>query len=82
VEVTDTVKPYFGLAYEHELDGKAKAWVRDLSIDVPELKGGSGIGELGIAGVATEGLTLDIGVRGYAGNRRGINGTMNLTYNF
>ncbi|MDR1037835.1 MAG: autotransporter outer membrane beta-barrel domain-containing protein [Deltaproteobacteria bacterium] len=81
-EITDTVKPYFGVAYEHELDGKAKAWVRDIPIDVPELKGGSGIGELGISVTATEGLTLDIGVRGYAGTRRGINGTMNLTYNF
>jgi hypothetical protein len=51
-------------------------------IDVPQLKGGSGIGELGIAVTAAEGLTLDMGVRGSIANPRGVNGTMNLSCNF
>jgi hypothetical protein len=81
-EVNEMFKVYYGAAYEHELDGKARAWVRNLPVAVPELKGGTGIGELGLAVTAAEGLTLDIGVRGYVGTRRGINGTMNLTYSF
>jgi outer membrane autotransporter protein len=81
-EITDAVKPYFGLAYEHELDGKARAWVGGHAADVPELEGGSGIGELGLAITASEGLTVDLGVRGYAGARRGVSGTLNLTYSF
>jgi hypothetical protein len=50
--------------------------------DAPELKGGTGIGELGLAITATEGLTVDVGVKGYVGTRRGLSGTVNLTYNF
>jgi outer membrane autotransporter protein len=71
-----------GLAYEHELDGKAKATIDGIAIDVPELKGGSGIGEVGLTISAAERLTLDLGVRGYAGQRQGVTGILNLTYNF
>jgi hypothetical protein len=83
VEATDVIKPFFGLYYEHELDGKADARVAGYSLqDAPELKGGTGIGELGLAVTATEGLTVDVGVKGYAGNRRGLSGNVNLAYNF
>ncbi|MDR2612708.1 MAG: autotransporter outer membrane beta-barrel domain-containing protein, partial [Deltaproteobacteria bacterium] len=72
VAATDAVRPYFGLYYEHELDGTADARAAGLSLlDAPELKGGTGIGELGLAITATEGLTVDVGVKGYVGTRRG-----------
>jgi outer membrane autotransporter protein len=81
-EINEWVKPYFGAAYEHELDGKAEATVEGHRVDVPELKGGSGIGELGLSISAAEQITLDIGVQGYVGTRRGISGSLSFTYNF
>jgi hypothetical protein len=80
--VSDLVKPYFGLAYEHEVDGKASASVLGAPIDVPELKGGTGIGELGVSLVPSDGLTLDVGIQGYAGARQGVSGSVRLVYNF
>jgi hypothetical protein len=80
--ITDTIKPYFGAAYEHEMDAKAKATVSGHPIDVPDLKGGTGIGELGLSILAAERLNLDLGVQGYAGTRQGVSGGFRLTYNF
>ncbi|MDR3153296.1 MAG: autotransporter outer membrane beta-barrel domain-containing protein [Deltaproteobacteria bacterium] len=81
-EVNEWFKPYFGAAYEHELDGKAEASVRGYAIDVPELKGGSGIGEIGVSFAAVERLTVDLSVQGYVGQRQGVSGGLRLTYNF
>jgi hypothetical protein len=80
--LTGKVKPFFGAAYERGFDGRAKASVEGLPVDAPELKGGTGIGELGLSVTAAEGLTFDLGLRGYVGARRGVSGTFNLTYNF
>jgi hypothetical protein len=81
-EVNDWFKPYFGAAYEHEMDGKAEAKVGGARIDAPELKGGTGIGELGVSMIAVDSLTVDLGVQGYVGVRRGVSGGLRLTYNF
>ncbi|MDR1039236.1 MAG: autotransporter domain-containing protein, partial [Deltaproteobacteria bacterium] len=81
-QVSGYIRPYVGLAYERELDGKAKATVNGIAIGVPELKGGTGIGEAGLTISAAEHLTLDLGVRGYAGQRQGVTGFLNLTVNF
>ncbi|MDR1040399.1 MAG: hypothetical protein LBR80_09590 [Deltaproteobacteria bacterium] len=42
-QVSGYIRPYVGLAYERELDGKAKASIAGYAIGVPELKGGTGI---------------------------------------
>jgi hypothetical protein len=80
--LTDAVKPFFGAAYERGLGGRARASVEGLPIDAPELKGGTGIGELGLSVTAAEGLSFELGLRGYAGARRGVSGAFNLTCNF
>jgi hypothetical protein len=81
-QVNEWFKPYFGAAYEHELDGKASATVSGYPIDVPELKGGTGIGEIGVSFAAVERLTIDLSVQGYVGERQGVSGGLRLTYNF
>ncbi|MDR3153811.1 MAG: autotransporter outer membrane beta-barrel domain-containing protein, partial [Deltaproteobacteria bacterium] len=81
-EVNEWFKPYFGAAYEHELDGKAEGTVRGFAIDVPELKGGSGIGEIGVSFAAADRLTVDLSVQGYVGQRQGVSGGLRLVYNF
>jgi hypothetical protein len=80
--ITDIVKPYFGAAYEHEFDGKAGGSSYGLRFEAPDLKGGTGIGELGLAIQPTDGLTVDIGLQGYVGVRQGVSGSLRFTYNF
>ncbi|MDR1035504.1 MAG: autotransporter outer membrane beta-barrel domain-containing protein [Deltaproteobacteria bacterium] len=81
---SERVSPYFGAYYEHELDGKARAFDNGFAIDVPDLKGGTGVGELGMAvtPAAGSGLSLDLGVQGYAGIRQGITGRLQLKWEF
>ncbi|MDR1545863.1 MAG: autotransporter domain-containing protein, partial [Deltaproteobacteria bacterium] len=74
--LTDTVKPYFGAAYEVEADGKARASSRGLAFDVPELKGGAGLGELGVTVAAGEAVKVDVGLQGCTGGRQGVSGSV------
>ncbi|MCL2349083.1 MAG: autotransporter domain-containing protein, partial [Planctomycetaceae bacterium] len=66
--------PYLGAAWEQEFDGTARATTRGNAIDAPSLRGGTGIGEAGIAWnpAARRGFHADLGVQGYIGKREGI----------
>jgi outer membrane autotransporter protein len=61
---------YVGLAYDHEFDGKAKGTANGSAIAVPDLKGGTGIGEIGVTfkGRASQ---ADLKLEGYTGRREG-----------
>jgi hypothetical protein len=61
---------YAGLAYDHEFDGKAKGTANGSAIAVPDLKGGTGIGELGVVFKGKNSL-VDIKLEGYTGKREG-----------
>ena len=76
--------PYLGAAYEHEFDGKAEASAYGYGIDAPDLKGGTGIGELGISFSPSvdSGLSLDLGVQGYTGVRDGVTGSFQARWAF
>ena len=76
--------PYIGAAYEHEFDGKAKATAYGYSMDAPDLKGGTGIGELGFSfkPSADSGFSLDLGVQGYTGVREGVTGSFQAKFEF
>jgi hypothetical protein len=80
--VNDWFKPYVGAAYEHELDGEAKASTYGHSIPAPDPKGGTGIGELGLAFISTKGISVDLGVQGYTGTREGVTGSLQLKFEF
>ncbi len=82
--LTEQFVPYVGAAYEYEFDGKAKATAYGYSIDAPTLRGGTGIGELGLRfnSTAVSGLSADLGVQGTVGVREGITGRLNATYRF
>jgi hypothetical protein len=85
---SDTAKGYAGLAYEHEFDGKANAKLNvagfERKIDAPELKGSSGIIEVGISlsPSANKALTIDLGLQGYVGKREGETGSVQVKYEF
>jgi outer membrane autotransporter protein len=81
--LNDVVKPYVGAAWEYEFDGEAGAATYGYSIKAADLKGGTGIGEVGlIIGKPDFPLSLDLGVQGYAGTREGVTGSLQLKFEF
>jgi outer membrane autotransporter protein len=82
--VNDYIIPYAGLYYDHEFDGKAKATANGNSIKAPDLKGGTGVGELGFTLTPSKTLPLsfDLGVQGYVGQREGVTGSLRGKYEF
>ncbi|MDR1050444.1 MAG: autotransporter outer membrane beta-barrel domain-containing protein [Deltaproteobacteria bacterium] len=77
------VEPYAGAAWEHEFAGKAKSSINGrVPVDAPELKGDTGIGEIGLRFGPDAPVHFDIGLQGYVGQRKGYGGTMQLTFDF
>jgi len=74
--------PYLGAAYEHEFDSKARATADGNAIDAPDVKGGTGIGELGFSfkPSATNGFSVDLGMQGYTGKREGVGGSFRIKF--
>ncbi|GHU07351.1 membrane protein [Betaproteobacteria bacterium] len=81
---TNQIKPYAGLAWEHEFDGKARATAHGYPIDAPKLKGDSGVLELGLImkPSATTPLTVNFGLQGYTGRNEGVGGNLRVEYRF
>ncbi|MDR1492313.1 MAG: hypothetical protein LBT05_06305 [Planctomycetaceae bacterium] len=71
---------YAGLAYEYELGGSVRATVVGMNVDAPQLRGGSGIGELGVVYSPFDCLSVNFAVQGYTGKRNG--GNLSLTTNW
>jgi len=83
-EANKNLKPYIGAFFDYEFNGKAKAKVNGANIETPELRGATGVGELGI-GITpndTIPLTLDIGLQGYIGTREGFSASLYGKYMF
>ena len=82
--VAENLNLYGGMAYEHEFDGEAKAHTNGFAIATPSIDGGTGIGELGLTLKPTKGMpvSLDLGVQGYAGQREGVTGALQIRYEF
>ena len=76
--------PYVGVGYDREFASEVKATSYGLSIAAPDIKGHTGIGELGLSfrPVMLSGLSLDFGVQGYVGKREGVSGTFQVKYLF
>lgn len=76
--------PYGGAAYEHEFDSKAEATANGKGVDSPDVKGGTGIGELGLAFKPSEysGFSVDLGMQGYVGKREGVGGNLQVKFEF
>ncbi|MDL2317215.1 autotransporter domain-containing protein, partial [Desulfovibrio sp. OttesenSCG-928-A18] len=75
-KVNEYISPYIGAAWEHEFDGKARAYTNGYRISAPDLEGDTGIGEIGFSLKPTMDLplTFDLGVQGYVGQREGVTG--------
>lgn len=85
---TETTSWKAGLAYEHAFDGDAEATVRfggtAAVLDAPSLSGDTGILELGLTvkPSAASPWSGEIGLKGYAGDRRGVVGGVSVLYAF
>lgn len=82
--LNEHVAPYIGAAWEHEFDGKARAKTNGFDIDAPNLRGNTGIGELGLSLTPSADLplTVDLGVQGYTGKREGVTGSLMVKWEF
>lgn len=82
--LNEHVAPYIGAAWEHEFDGKARAKTNGFDIDAPNLRGNTGIGELGLSLTPSADLplTVDLGVQGYTGKHEGVTGSLMVKWEF
>ena len=82
--VNDFLKPYGGLYWEHEFDGRARATTYGYSIAAPKLRGDTGAGELGLSIKPAKAMPLsfDIAVQGYVGKREGVTGSLQGKFEF
>ena len=73
-----------GAAYEHVFDGDAESAVNSFSLDVPSLEGDTGVFELGlrICPSLESNWAVDLGAKGYVGDREGVTGNMTVRYSF
>ena len=80
----DKFSAYYGLAYEYEFNGEAK--MRAAGMDAPEqsLKGSSYMAEAGVNYKPSpeSPWSLDLNVRGYAGEREGASVSLQASYAF
>jgi hypothetical protein len=77
---------YVGGYYDYEFDQKFSARVDkdNLHLDVPDLKGGTGIFEIGLISHPTsnKNFSLEFGFQGYVGEIEGLSGGIRLGYEF
>ncbi|WP_243838211.1 autotransporter outer membrane beta-barrel domain-containing protein [Nitratidesulfovibrio liaohensis] len=78
------ITPYTGAAWEYEFDGTAHSVVAGVDAPAPTLKGGTGVGEVGVIWkpLPDSGFSLDLGAQGYTGVREGVGGNLSLMYEF
>ena len=79
-----SVAPYIGAAYDHEFDSQANSTVNGVSVEAPEVKGGTGMGEIGLVFKPSPNLPLsfDLGAQGYTGKREGVTGSLTINVIF
>jgi outer membrane autotransporter protein len=75
----EKVVPYVGVGYEYEFLGKAKGKVEGVEMKEIDLKGGSGIGEIGVRSEMGD-ININISGRGYIGEREGVEGMLKVGY--
>jgi hypothetical protein len=70
---------YVGVGYEYELLGKSRGKVEGIEMREVDLKGGRGIGEIGISSEMGA-INIDLSGTGYIGVREGVQGMLKVGY--
>jgi len=78
------LKPYAGAAFEYEISGRARSRAADVDLQAPSLRGGTGIGEIGLIYSRPDsgGFFVDAGLQGYTGQREGVSGRVQFGWSF
>lgn len=78
------VSAYYGLAWEYEFSGDAAMTVQGQRAPVESFGGGSVMAEAGLRWTpgGHSPWSFDVGLRGYAGEREGLSGTVQASYTF
>ena len=73
-----------GTAWEYEFDGKVKGSVHGKGITAPDIKGSTGILDVGfkLQPSQNKAMSVDVGLQGYVGKREGLTGNVVLKYAF
>ena len=74
-------KAYWGLAWEHEFEGKFNAVMNLGPTESPSLQGDTGIAEIGYEWTHGN-WTYNLNFEGSFGKREGFTGSANINYNF
>lgn len=84
LNLTESVRPYLGAAWEHEFDGESNSQVYGFDVAAPTLEGDSGIFEFGFSfkPAKSDKVSFDLGVQAYTGVREGVAGTAQFRYKF
>jgi hypothetical protein len=81
--MTDLIKPFVGGYYEREFQGGSAVKLGDTVIPEASINGSTGIGELGVTLTSsTLPIDLEVGVKGYGGERDGVVGGLKFNYSF
>ena len=73
---------YVGLAVDQVIDGDAESAISGVALDMPSLEGTSGIAEVGVAFRPNDKVQINLGAKGYVGDRRGVQGSLIGLYTF
>lgn len=73
-----------GVAYEHVFDGDAESAVNHINLEVPSLEGDTGVMEVGVTMKPNinSPWSLNLGAKGYVGDREGVTGQAVIRYSF
>jgi hypothetical protein len=76
---SEKVVQYIGIGYEYELLGSAKGKVEGVELKEVDIKGGSGIGEIGVGGVVGN-INIDLRGTGSIGKKEGVELMLKVGY--
>ena len=79
--ITEHASPYIGAFYEYEFDGKSNGTAYGVRLPGSQLKGSTGVGELGLS-CRVGRATVDFGAQGYIGRRQGVSGVLRVGMTF
>lgn len=84
LRILQNIRPYVGMAWEHEYDSFANATGDGEMIPAPGVRGNTGIFELGVsdAHMSESSWSFDGSIQGYTGVRKGIGGMFRTHYVF
>ena len=76
------IRPFLGAAYEYELAADLRSSVNGTELEPSHLRGGTGIGELGLRMQLRRSLTIALAGQGYVGQRSGASASCDLRLDF